>query len=140
MSLVTCSFRCPPIASCPSTKWPTGHNPTALISFPTLSHTVVPLSCPCCAGVMPSGFHQSQHITSVSSNLEETALGQMIQGPPETHSENSSSIPVHFYKSSFLDESVVMAELSSAFGERVEALLPKESQDCWTVPGQHSET
>lgn len=89
---------------------------------------------------MPSGLHQSQYITSVDSNLEENASGQMIQWPPETHFENSSSIPVHSYKSSFLDGSVVMAEQSSAFGETMGALLPQESQDRGTVPGQRPET
>lgn len=87
------------------------YRPTAHVSFP-LSHSAAPLSCSRHAGVTPSGLHQSQSVISVSSNLEPNALGQMKQWPLETHSENSSSIPVHSYKSSFLDESVVRAEQS----------------------------
>lgn len=121
---------------CPFTNWlATALQATSLSPW---FRTVAPLFHHCDAGgVTSSGLHQSQHFTSVCSSLGGDTLGWMIQWPLETCLRDSSSIPVHSYKSSFLDESVVMAEPSAALGEGRGgfSLL----RNLWTV-GQHSES
>lgn len=115
----------------------TGHSPTGHVSFSMVPH---------CGTSFPSlrcwwrDVLWAPSVTALHFRLlylGGDTLGWKIQWPLETCLRDSSSIPVHSYKSSFLDESVVMAEPSAALGEGRGgfSLL----RNLWTV-GQHSES